>query len=215
MIEGSPMKLSASQKRRERRKTAREKERFKAFSPPITLEQVCDFSSKLVRVDYGTGEGCWLHTSKSVSGASKNYARFRHNGELAQVHRFALAVKLGCTLWDLEGYDAAHSSKVVCLGGRCCNPNHLTKKRSNPNRSWDRIKDADLFGDKAKIRTPEEIKAMLSAMYPTGIKHNVSLFDDPWQANVSPELQRFLGTALDKELQNMREDCANTGNSGQ
>ena len=200
------MKMSASQKRNERRKTARYKARRKAFSPRITLEQVLEFGSKLVKVDYGTGEGCWLHTSKSYSGASKTYVRFRHNGELAQAHRFALAVKLGCTLWDLEGYDAAHSSKAICLGGRCCNPEHLTKKLSDPNRSWDRSKDAAQFGDKAPTRTRGEKVAMMKAMYPRGIKINGQLFDDRWQSNASPALARFLELGLRNELQNMPED---------
>ncbi len=209
------MKLSASQKRNNRRKTARYKARRKALSQQITLEQVCEFSSRLVRVDYGTGDGCWLYLGKSAGGASKAYARKKHNGELVMVHRFALAVKLGCTVWDLEGYDCGHSSKAVCIGGRCCNPDHLTPKLSDPNRSWDRAKDAEKFGDKATTRTPEEKTAMMKAMYPAGVSNNGKLFDEPWQSNVSPELTRFLEIGLKQDLQNMRQYRENTEVHGQ
>jgi hypothetical protein len=161
-------------------------------------------------VDYGTGDGCWLYLGKSVGGASKAYARKKHNGELVMVHRFALAVKLGCTVWDLEGYDASHSSKAVCLGGRCCNPEHLKEKLSEPNRSWDRARDAALFGDKATNRTAEEKAAMMKAMYPTGVSNTGKLFDDLWQSNVSPELTRFLEKGLKEDLQNMRQHRVST-----
>jgi hypothetical protein len=209
------MKLSASQKRKSRRTTATQKARRKALSQPIMLEQVCDFSARLVRVDYGSGNGCWLYTARSVGGGSKVYARRKFNGVWVMAHRFALAVKLGCSIWALEGYDAAHSSKEVCLGGRCCNPDHLTRKLSDPNRSWDRAKDAERFGDKATTRTEEERQTMMKAMYPRGVNSDGKLFDGPWQSNVSPELMRFLETGLKQNLQKMRQYRENTDVHGQ
>jgi hypothetical protein len=206
----APVKLSASQRRRNKEQSRRHKVRRAALSKPITLEQICEFSSRLVKVDYGTGSGCWLHPAKSMSGASNAYARISHNGLPVLAHRFALAVKLGCAVWALEGYDCAHSSKAVCLGGRCCNPQHLTKKLSDPNRSWDRAKDAKKFGDKVITRTPAEVQAMIHAMYPTGANCNSRFFDDPWQSNASLELLRFLELGFKNELQNMRQDRNNT-----
>ncbi|HEX3739624.1 MAG TPA: hypothetical protein VHV29_07850 [Terriglobales bacterium] len=205
-------KLSASAKRKIRRQTKRHKERYRAFRVPITLEQVCEFSSRLVRVDYG-GQCCWLYPGKSVGGGSKVYARMKFNGELIMAHRFALAVKLGCTLWDLEGYDAAHSSKVLCIGGRCCNPEHLFKKTSEQNRSWDRAKDAARYGDKATTRSEKEIKSMMDAMYPIGMPNDGKLFDEPWEQNVSPLLRQVLEMGMKHELENMhldRENAAHT-----
>jgi hypothetical protein len=209
------MKLSASQRRRNKRQDINHKIRRKALNQPITLEQVCEFSSRLVRVDYGTGAGCWVYTGLSVGGGSKTYARKKHNGAWTMAHRFSLAVKLGCTVWDLEGYDAAHSSKAICLGGRCCNPDHLFPKVSEPNRSWDRGKDAKVYGDKVTIRTPEEKKAMMKAMHPTGVINDGRLFDEPWQSNASPLLVQFLEAGMRQELENMHQSSEITGQHAQ
>lgn len=201
------MKISKKWRLRVKRKTPEQlnrlKKRCKALSRPITLEQVAKFSAHLAHVDYGNDGGCWLFTGKSTSGASQVYARISHNGCLINAHRFALAVKLGCTLWDLEGYDAAHASKAVCVGGRCCRPEHLTKKLSDPNRSWDRRKDASVYGDKVTIRTPEEVQRLLAALYPFALKPSPPLFDEPWQSNASPELLAFLEIGLRGDLRNL------------
>jgi hypothetical protein len=191
-------KMTPSQK-------ARNKLRYAALRRPITLEQIAEFSARLVHVDYGSAGGCWIFTGKSVARQSKAYGRMSYNNLPIVAHRFALAVKLGCTLWDLEGYDAAHSSKAVCKGGRCCHPDHLTKKPSEPNRSWDRAKDAGLYGDKVTTRTLEEARKLLAAMYPAGLPINRPLFDQPWQSNVSPELMGFLEKGLRQELRNMHQ----------
>jgi hypothetical protein len=182
---------------------ARDKVRYAALRRPITLEQVAEFSAHLAHVDYGSSDGCWIFTGKSVAGASQAYARMSHNNYLVMAHRFALAVKLGCTIWDLEGYDAAHASKAICGGGRCCNPEHLNPKPSEPNRSWDRARDAGSYGDKVTTRTPEETRKLLAAMYPAGLAPNSPLFDEPWHSNVSSELRGFLEMGLRDDLRNM------------
>jgi hypothetical protein len=138
----------------------------------------------------------------------------KFHGVWVMAHRFALAVKLGCTIWDLEDYEAAHTSKILCVGGRCCNPEHLTKKPIDPNRSWDRAKDAEKFGDKVTTRTPEEITAMMKAMYPVGLPNDGSLFDEPWEQNVSPMLRQFLEGGLKQDLENMRFNRENTAQVG-
>jgi hypothetical protein len=182
---------------------ARNQARYAALSRQITLEQVAEFSARLLHVDYGSWGGCWIYTGKAVAGASKTYARMSHNNYPIMAHRFALAVKEGCTIWDLEGYDAAHASKAICKGGRCCNPDHLKKKLSEPNRSWDRARDAGSYGDKITTRTPEEARKLLAALYPVGLAPNTRLFDEPWQSNVSPELMTFLEMGIRDDLRNM------------
>ncbi len=189
--------------RRDNRKTARVRDRYAALSRRITLEQISQFSSRLVRVDYGNGE-CWPYLlRKSVGGASKNYARLKFNGAWVMAHRFALAVKLGCTIWSLEGFDCSHVP-LKCIGGKCCNPEHLFKKKPQANRSWDRAKEVAAFGLNAKARTEKEKTAMIAAMYPGGMVSDGALFDQPWEQNVSPELRRFLEMGLRNDMQNMQ-----------
>jgi hypothetical protein len=171
------MKLSGAQRRRIKARDARYKQKCKRLSLRITLQQVAKFSARLVPINYGSGSGCWIYPSKGSTGASGSYAYYSFNG---------------CTLWDLDGFDAAHSSKEICVGGRCCNPDHLYKKRSEPNRSWDRAKDAARYGNTVVTRTEPQARKLLAAMYPMGLVPNSSLFDEPWQQNVSPELMAFL-----------------------
>jgi hypothetical protein len=122
---------------------------------------------------------------------------------------------LGCTVYDLTGYDAAHASKVICLGGRCCHPDHLTRKLSEQNRSWDRAKEAGSFGDKATTRTPQEARKLLDAMYPTGLAANSPLFDEPWNSNVSSALVSVLEMGLREDFRNMRRMRIGGAHGGQ
>lgn len=181
---------------------ARNKARYTALSRQITLAQVADFSSHLAHVDYGNAGGCWIFTAKSTAGAANAYGRMTHNNFPIMAHRFALAVKLNCTIWDLEGYDAAHASKAVCVGGRCCKPDHLSKRLSEPNRSWDRARDAGQYGNKVTTRTPEEAQKLLAAMYPAGLPLNGPLFDEPWQSNVGSQLMGFLEMGIRDDFRN-------------
>lgn len=195
-------KVSAAQRRRAKAQDARYRDRRKRLSLKITLRQVAEFSSRLVVVDYGSGDGCWIYPS-GRAGASGAYGNYSFNGLQVGPHRFALAVKLGCTLWDLNGYDAAHAPLAVCVGGRCCNPNHLNRKPSEPNRSWDRAKEAALYGNTAVTRTDPQARRLLAAMYPAGLVPNGPLFHEPWQQNVSPQLMAFLEMGLREEYKNM------------
>ena len=200
------MRVTPARRRRAKAQDARYKDRRKRLSLKITLQQVAEFSSRLVRVDHGNGGGCWIYPSKGSTGASGSYAYYNFNGVQLGPHRFALAVKLGCTLWDLNGYDAAHSSKATCAGGRCCNPAHLTQKPSEPNRSWDRAKDAAMYGNTVATRTDHQARKLMAAMYPAGLVPNAPLFDEPWQQNVSPQLMAFLESGLLEEFKKMRLD---------
>jgi hypothetical protein len=186
-------------------KLKRLREKCKAFSQPLTAVEITDFDGRLVAVDYAHGK-CWLYPGKTVNGESKDYARKWFRGQWTGAHRIALAIKLGCPLWDLEGYDAAHSSKTVCLGGRCCNPNHLIKKLSNPNRSFDRRKDAQMFGDKITTRSAGETRTLMGTMYPRGLTKDTRKmsFHEGFQENASPELVRFLEMGLSQDMQTMR-----------
>jgi hypothetical protein len=201
-MESMYFKLSASQRRRNKKYCIRGRKRYCALSERITLQQISDFDCKLVPVAYGMGT-CWLPLTNSRSGSTKAYGRMRFNGENVLTHRFALAVKLGCTLWDLEGYDASHAPVSVCMGGMCCSPEHLTKKMANPNRSWDRIKDGLSGHRKAR---PE----LVPLMYPVGIYSDGKMFDETWQSNASPELIRFLEMGIKAELAAMHENYALT-----
>lgn len=153
----------------------RSRQRSSALSKSISAEDVTYHSQFLEAVPFGNGF-CWIYTRKSAGGASKVYGRFKFHGQWVLAHRFALAVKLGCTLWDLEGYDAAHAPADVCIGGRCCNPEHLKEKLSDPNRSWDKAKDIEKFGLK-QYRSKAEKRDMVKAFYPTGLRVSGSLPD--------------------------------------
>jgi len=178
--------------------------RQKALSQPITMEEKADFSSRLFAVHYGRGT-CWIYPGKSTSGVMNDYARKWFRGQWVGAHRFALAIKLGCTLWDFEGFEAGHASKSVCMGGRCCNPDHLSKQTPPLNR-WQRSADYRKFGQKEQGKlSPEDQKKFIRAMYPDGIPTDQKVFDEPWQSNASPELLQFLEMGFRNDLRNMQE----------
>ena len=109
-----------------------------------------------------------MYSAKSSGGVSSVYGRMKFNGVWTGSHRFALAVKLGVTLWDLEGFWAGHAPIAVCMGGRCCNPDHLSKE-TPPIGAWARSKDRREVGTKPK-RSKEEIRHMVNLMYPKGLR---------------------------------------------
>jgi hypothetical protein len=147
---------------------AREKHdapRQAALSQPITAEQHVNYKKHLLAIPHGMGE-CWIHVSKSTTGRTKTYTKVKYNGYWVPAHRFALAVKLGCTRWDLEGFNAGHAPAWVCMGGRCCNPGHL-RKEVTPQGAWSR--SADRFENGAKpTRTPEQQERMVKQMHRRG-----------------------------------------------
>ena len=179
--------------RSKKAKDARARSRYRALSQPIMIEQIGAFDFKLVSVAYGLGT-CWLYPS----GSKAVYAMCSHNGHSIQAHRFALAVKLGCTVQSLDEFDAAHSPVEVCMGGRCCHPDHLFKRTPPRNRSFDRL-GTGLNGPR-KPR-PE----LIPLMYPVGVYHDGTMFDEPWQSNASPELLRFLEMGLKSSLLEMQK----------
>lgn len=85
----------------------------------------------------------------------------------------------------LDEFDAAHAPVSVCMGGRCCNPDHLEKKTPPKNRSFDRLGTGRNGPRKPR---PE----LVPLMYPVGLYTDGKLFDEPWQSNASSELIRFL-----------------------
>jgi hypothetical protein len=165
----------------------RSQERYPGLSQPITKEDILYHAQFLCPVNFGHGY-CWIYVRKSTGGASGSYSRLKFRKVWVGAHRFALAVKLGCTLWDLEGYDAAHAPSDICVGGRCCNPEHLSRKLSDANRSWDRAKDLAKFGQKLHRSKAQQLK-MIKAMYPTGLKLSGTLPPD-FKADWSPK-KRF------------------------
>jgi hypothetical protein len=138
-----------------------------ALSKPITAEQIIHQSQFLETVPYAGGF-CWLYRRKAVSGRKGEYARMKHNGVLVQAHRFALALKLRCTLLDLEGSKAGHAPISICGGGRCCNPVHLTKEDTTARGAWQRSKDQEEVGTKSN-RTKAQMRRLISFMYPKGL----------------------------------------------
>ena len=161
-------------KRLTREQKAHQQKRYKALSQPITTEQVIDARSYLEALPYGRGF-CWLYTAKSSGGVNNAYGRMKFNGVWTGPHRFALALKLGVTLWDLEGFWAGHSPITVCMGGRCCNPEHL-RKETPPMGAWQRSRDRREVGTKPE-RTQEETRRLLSLMYPKGLRVGQALPD--------------------------------------
>jgi hypothetical protein len=148
--------------------------RYNALSQPITTEQVINASRHLETVSYGSGY-CWLYGAKSSGGAGNVYGRMKFNGVWIGPHRFALALKLGVTLWDLEGFWAGHAPIAVCMGGRCCRLDHLHKE-TPPMGAWQRSRDRREVGIKPE-RTKEEIRRMVSLMYPRGLTVGQSIPD--------------------------------------
>src|SRR5438128_104998 len=127
--------------------------RHKALSQPITTEQVINASQYLEAVPYANGF-CWVYGAKSSSGVHDGYGRMKFNGVWTGPHRFVLALKLGVTLWDLEGFWAGHAPINICMGGRCCKPEHLHKE-TPPMGIWQRSKDRREVGTKPE-RTEQE-----------------------------------------------------------
>jgi hypothetical protein len=157
-----------------RRQKLNQQRRHKALSEPITAEQVINARSYLEVIPYGGGF-CWLYTAKSSGGINSVYGRMKYNGVWTGPHRFALALKLGVTLWDLEGFWAGHAPITVCMGGRCCNPEHLCKE-TPPMGAWQRSKDRREVGTKPK-RTKEEMRHLLNLMHPKGLRLGQALPD--------------------------------------
>ena len=150
-----------------RQQKARQQKRYKALSQPITEEQVLNASSYLEALPYGNGF-CWLYTAKSSGGVNSVYGRMKLNGVWTGPHRMALALKLGVTVWDLEGFWAGHAPIDICMGGRCCNPDHL-RKETPPMGAWQRSRDRREVGTKPE-RTKEDTRKLLNLMHPKGLK---------------------------------------------
>jgi hypothetical protein len=148
--------------------------RYRALSQPITEEQAMNASRYLEAVPYGNGF-CWLYSAKSSGGVKNEYARMKFNGVWTGPHRFALALKLGVTLWDLEGYWAGHAPISICMGGKCCNPDHLSKE-TPPMGVWQRSRDRREVGIRPE-RTREEKRHMLSLLCPNGVRVSQTLPD--------------------------------------
>jgi hypothetical protein len=148
--------------------------RYRALSQPITAEQIISASSYLEAAPYGSG-CCWLYGAKSSGGVNNRYARMKFNGVWVGAHRFALAVKLGVTLWELESFWAGHAPLAVCSGGRCCNLDHLHKE-TPPMGIWQRSRDRREAGTKPQ-RTKEEMRQMVNLMRPKGLRVSSALPD--------------------------------------
>ena len=141
------------------RKLRRLAKREAVFSQPITAEEITYQCQYLEAVPYAGGF-CWIYTSKSTSGRSKTYGKMSFRGFKVEPHRFALAVKLGCTLWDLEDSKAGHAHTSKCLGGRCCKHMHLKKENSTAAGAWARSRDMQDVGSKPE-RTMEQTRKMV------------------------------------------------------
>src|SRR5437870_5633685 len=121
----------------------RKQKRLKVMSEPITAEEIIAFANRLRTVNHGTlmaGDKtvvsqCWIYPSK---GEGKGYGSHSRKGHSIGAHRFALAIKEGCTPNDLENFHAGHAPREHCIGYRCCNPAHLLKQPSPINRSFGR-----------------------------------------------------------------------------
>lgn len=133
--------------------------RQKALSIPITAEDIIYHSQFLAVVNY-SGETCWIYTQRSTGGRTNAYARLKYHGVWVPAHRFALAVKLGCTLWDLEDSKAGHAKVATCMGGRCCKHVHLRKEKTTAAGAWQRARDKQDVGNKPD-RTPEETRRLV------------------------------------------------------
>ncbi len=158
---------NADARKQEQARAAKHEARRAALSQPITAEQHLNFKKHLYPIAHGAGH-CWIHVSKATTGRTKTYTRVKFNGVLIPAHRFALAVKLGCTLWQLDGVNAGHAPAWECMGGRCCNLDHLLPETAPAVGAWLRSADQDDNGTKPK-RTPEQLQNMVKRMHPRGL----------------------------------------------
>lgn len=168
-----------------------------ALSKPITAQQIQYHSQFLKAVSYGAGM-CWIYTSKTTGGKSSAYGRFKHNGVMVQAHRFALALKLKCSLWELEGMKCGHAPISICMGGRCCDPNHLRPEETTAVGAWQRSADRKAVGTKPE-RSLKEKQRMIRLMYPKGLpigsklpSYTPVILTDPWQVFVYERLVQGL-----------------------
>ena len=111
-------------------KSTLQTERKAALSTPITMEQVLAFVRRLVAVSFCPDSECWLYvgnrnslTPSTMSLKTTSYASYRHTGEVIGAHQFAYAASEGILLSEIDG-DVHHLPRV-CIGYRCCNPDHL------------------------------------------------------------------------------------------
>src|SRR5438552_8476743 len=113
------MKLSKTVQRARRRK------RREILSGPITPEELSTFRQRIHVVRFGHGL-CWVYMSRSKGGIGAldiygqkipgHYGMMRFRGYQIGSHRFALALKEGCSLWELNQYQAGHLPYEVCMG---------------------------------------------------------------------------------------------------
>jgi len=146
----------------EAQRAAREvriKKREDALKTAITAEDIAYHSQFLVAVPYGNGF-CWLYARRSRSGRTGTYARLKFHGVWVQAHRFALACKLKCTLWELQGSYAGHAKASICLGGPCSKHTHLKKEPSAAVGAWQRAKDKKQVGNKGR-RSAKEVARLV------------------------------------------------------
>ena len=105
-------------------------ERKERLSAPITLDALLTFMGRLVAVSFCPDSECWLYVGKSnaltpdsMTFKTTVYATVKHNGEVLGAHQFAYAASEGILPSEING-DVHHLARV-CIGYRCCNPNHL------------------------------------------------------------------------------------------
>jgi hypothetical protein len=106
------------------------RERKAQLSAPITMEEVQTFMGRLVAISFCPDSECWIYVGKrnalTLSGMvfkTTAYPTVKHNGEVLGAHQFAYAASEGILPSEIDG-DVHHLARV-CIGYRCCNPNHL------------------------------------------------------------------------------------------
>ncbi len=133
------------------------------YGDPITADEIAKFRQRIVPVPHGQGL-CWIYRTKSKSGKGHldcngnpipwHYALMRFRGTQIGTHRFALALKEGCCIWELFDYQAGHLPNEVCMGAPCCNPEHMVKQpliRNIHQRDKERRRYAKKFDLVAKM----------------------------------------------------------------
>lgn len=106
------------------------RERNERLSAPMTLDELQTFIGRLVAVSFCPDSECWLYVGKrnaltpnSMTFKTTVYATVKHNGEVLGAHQFAYAASEGILPSEIDG-DVHHIPRL-CIGYRCCNPNHL------------------------------------------------------------------------------------------
>ena len=133
------------------------RERKERLSAPCHARERLQEFWRLVAVSFCPDSECWLYVGMNNALTPTNmafkmtaYATWRHNGEVIGAHQFAYAASQGILLSEIDG--DVHHLDGVCIGYRCCNPNHLElREHREHGREHAKLSKAQQEGFAARV----------------------------------------------------------------